>query len=209
MNSVHEPGSNGGSEQIPSRKTRSKTKPGARAPKLAQLARPGAHWHTQARTGTLRRAHGRASAVVSWPGPGRVVARDRSYRGRLSAVSWRVRAQAWPYRGRPRDTMPSRLATLVIIHYVYCDTNAQSSSLPQSQYTRVYCDTNLASFSLSHDNPECIAIHFAPVTNHSVTIQLLYHDTISYPSQASRLQHKRLYCNTVLQQSASACCNTI
>ena len=38
MNSVHEPGPNADSETLPSRKTRSKNKPGARAPKLAQLA---------------------------------------------------------------------------------------------------------------------------------------------------------------------------
>ena len=37
MNSVYEPGPNDDSEPIPSRKTRSKTKPGARARKLAQL----------------------------------------------------------------------------------------------------------------------------------------------------------------------------
>ena len=48
-------------------------------------------WHAQVRTGAPRRAYGPARAVVSWSGPSRVVARDRSYRGRLNAVSWRVR----------------------------------------------------------------------------------------------------------------------
>ena len=91
MNSVYEPGPNGDSETLPSRKTRSKTKPGARAPKLAQLAHPGAQWRAQVRSGAPRRAHGHARAVVSWLGPSHVVARDRSCRGRLSAVSWRVR----------------------------------------------------------------------------------------------------------------------
>ena len=67
MNSIHEPGPNSDSETLPSRKTRSKTKPGARAPKLAQLG-------TQARTGSPRRAHGLARAAVSWPAQRRVVA---------------------------------------------------------------------------------------------------------------------------------------
>ena len=73
MNSVHEPGPNGDSETIPSRKTRSKTKLGARAPKLAQLG-------TQAHTGARM--------------PGRVVG--------ATAVSWPscpvVSRTAWPYR---------------------------------------------------------------------------------------------------------------
>ena len=95
MNSVHEPGPNGDSQTSPSRKT----KPGARAPNWPS-------WHAQVRTGTPRSAHGRARAAVSWPGPGRVVARDRSYHGRLSAVSWCVRALLCPMplrRGARRD----------------------------------------------------------------------------------------------------------
>ena len=68
--------------------------------------------------------------------------------------------------------LPIRLATLVTIHYVYCDTNGQPSSLPQSQYTRLHCDTNCPQPSLLQYNPaiqlspllcdttQCIAIHF-------------------------------------------------
>ena len=67
MNSVHEPGPNDDSETISSRKTRSKTNPGARAPKLAQL-------------GTPRRAQARPGA--------RMAARWQSYRGLRGAVSW-------------------------------------------------------------------------------------------------------------------------
>ena len=73
----------------------------------------------------------------------------------------RVCAHAWPYRGLPRDTVPSRLATLVTIQYVYCDTNAQSSSLPLLQYYPAYCNTNLP-YILQY-NPRltnCIAIQF-------------------------------------------------
>ena len=75
MNSVHELGPNGDSETIPSRKIRSKTKPGARAPSWPS-------WHAQARAWP-------AQVVVSWPGPGLVVVRDQSYRRRRA-----------PYRGR-------------------------------------------------------------------------------------------------------------
>ena len=60
MNSVHEPGPNGDSETIPSRKTWSKTKPGARAPKLAQLG-------TQARTNARMPCRVVGATAVSWP----------------------------------------------------------------------------------------------------------------------------------------------
>ena len=72
-----------------------------------------------------------------------------------------VCVHAWPYRGLPRDTVPSRLATLVTIQYVYCDTNAQSSSLPLLQYYPAYCNTILP-YILQY-NPRltnCIAIQF-------------------------------------------------
>ena len=61
MNSVHELGPNGDSETISSRKIRSKTKPGARAPSWPS-------WHAQAR---------------AWPSAGgRIMAESRPYRGR-------------------------------------------------------------------------------------------------------------------------------
>ena len=74
MNSVHEPGPNGDSETILSRKIRSKTKLGARAPKLAQLGTPG------------------APRVHQWPCRGR---HSRPYRGRGQVVSW---PRPWPCR---------------------------------------------------------------------------------------------------------------
>ena len=96
MNTVHEPGPNGDSETIPSRKTRSKTKPGARAPKLAQLGTPRC---TQACPGA--RAH-----AVSWPAQRRIVAGLHS---RIAASRCRV---AVPQR-RIADTVlltPARCA---------------------------------------------------------------------------------------------------
>ena len=82
MNSVHEPGPNGDSETIPSRKTRSKTKPGARAPKLAQLGTPRC---AQARPGA--RAH-----AVSWPAQCRIVVGLPSCTTPQAAVSRRPSA---------------------------------------------------------------------------------------------------------------------
>ena len=123
MNSVHEPGPNGDSKTLPSRKTRSKTRPSARAPKLAQLTQPAC---AQTRPG-------RARVVVSWPAqrsivaglpgriadtvslayagcaarhacaPTRIVARTATYRRMQTAVSWPSAAlPAWSYRGRVR-----------------------------------------------------------------------------------------------------------
>ena len=81
MNNVHEPGPNGDSETIPSQKIRSKTKLGARAPKLAQLG-------TQAR----------ACLAVLWAlRPCRGLA-ARSYRGPNSSVVCAGCAPARPYR---------------------------------------------------------------------------------------------------------------
>ena len=186
MKSVHEPGPNGDSKTLSSRKTRLKNKPGARAPKLAQLAPRRAHgcapWQYRGQDPTVswprpwpfRRLscriaaslpHAqRASARAPAPVPARPARLLRAQRRIVGAVSrapapchGRVCAQAWPYRGLPCDTVPSRLATLVTIHYVYCDTNAQPSSLPQSQYTRVYYDTNLPS---NHCPSCCVTIQF-------------------------------------------------
>ena len=81
MNSVHEPGLNGDSETIPSRKTRSKTKPGARAPTLAQLG-------TQARTGAHMPGRVVGATAVSWPWPSAVSQDVMPCRKRPNAVSW-------------------------------------------------------------------------------------------------------------------------
>ena len=66
MNSVHEPGSNGDSETLPSQKTRSKTKPGARAPNWPSLCAQAA------RAWPCRGHCGHVVAVA----PGRVARRD-------------------------------------------------------------------------------------------------------------------------------------
>ena len=86
MNSVYEPGSNGDSKTISSRKTRSKTNPGARAPKLAQLGTPR---RVQTRPGARRPGR----IVV---GPGRVVAEAP---GRVAAPV----AVSQPHAVRPHE----------------------------------------------------------------------------------------------------------
>ena len=174
MNSVHEPSPNGDSETVLNRKPGKKKLSQVQehpagptgTPRCAQ-AHPGARmavvsWPgprpcrgkgptvSQALVAVSQRPCRTPHALPPAPqrpsasacSPSAPAARPAPYRGCVCV-------QAWPYRGLPRDTVPSRLATLVTIHYVYCDTNAQPSSLPQSQYTRVYCDTNLASFSPS------------------------------------------------------------
>ena len=80
MNSVHEPGPNGDLEPIPSRKTRSKTKPGARAPKLAHLG-------TQARTGARMPGRVMGATAMSWPSCSVVSRPAWTYRRGLRAVS--------------------------------------------------------------------------------------------------------------------------
>ena len=152
MNSVHEPSPNGYSKTIPSRKIRSKTKPGAGAPSWPS-------WHAQVRTAAPRRAHGRAQAVVSWPGPGRIVTE-------ALAVSW----PAWPYRRPPLGRVavpraqrplcapvscacaptPSACAVSQVqcqavsqVQWLYCNTALPIALAPMSQYTRLYCDTTL------------------------------------------------------------------
>ena len=68
MNNAHEPGLNGDSETIPGRKTRSKTKPGARAPKTGPAGHTGAH--RRAHAWPCRERYGRVVAEL----PGRVAA---------------------------------------------------------------------------------------------------------------------------------------
>ena len=139
MNSVHEPGPNGDSETLPSRKTRSKTKPGARAPKLAQLARPGAHWRA-ARMAARRRSYRGRVPVVSWPETGCIVGASAPCRGLCACSCARCAARLAAQAHCIVIQLPSRLATLVTIHYVYCDTTANLQAC------------------LSHNTHECIAI---------------------------------------------------
>ena len=101
-------------------------------------------WHAQVRTGGPRHAHGRARAVVSWPGPGRVVARDRSYRGLRSAVS---QAQQ-PYRGRvtraPLAVSWALAALCVVIQLVSCKAQV-------TIHFSVLRYTSPAAISFNHD----------------------------------------------------------
>ena len=112
MNSVHEPGPNGDSETIPSRKTRSKTKPCARAQTLAHLGKQA-----------------RACLAVSWalrPCRGLAARSCHGLHDRIAGASvpcrGRVRAQARPYRGLPCNTLPSlKLPFLSQYIVLYCN----------------------------------------------------------------------------------------
>ena len=168
MNSVHEPGPNGDSETLPSRKTRLKTKPSARAPKLVQLARLGAHWRAQAR---------------AWPrAGGRIVAGSRPCRGQGPVVSWAPQRRV--VRPAPCHSAPAavsqaqlRAAGRVVGLAVHCITT-QCPTLPlifqldlvmiQCLYrdpaclpSQVSCNTlpNPSCLKLSQYT-NCIATHF-------------------------------------------------
>ena len=118
---------------------------GAQAPKLAQLgtqARPGARRPDRIVAGTRPyrgRGPGRIAASLphaqrpSASSPRVPAARPAPYRGRsaecVGAVPrtptpcrGRVCAQAWPYRGLPRDTVPSlKLPSLSQYIVLYCN----------------------------------------------------------------------------------------
>ena len=222
MNSVHEPGSNGDSETISSRKTRSKTNPGARAPKLAQLG-------TQARTGTPRpgrivagSGHVLAEAPSRIAAPGcRVVApRERpcpvsrapcpAPQRRVAAptaVLWPSAARtAWPCHGlasRPcRDTKSGSYPFLAAI---------QCSVL---QYTAPYCQPpSWSRYNISSSQ----AYLSVTIQSTSVTIHLVYCDTktLSHCSLFSFSLSQYNYCiviQTFLAKPTAAhfkSCNTI
>ena len=192
MNSVHEPSPNGDSKISSSRKPVRKTKPDAQAPSWPCR-------HAQVRIGAPKRVHAHARAVVSWPGPGRVVAKDRSYRRRQAAVSQPSLArpalcraptpcraarlpsavsQAAPRPCRRRKA--TRLASRVLGWLCCIATQPSLSSLSQSQYN--FC---IATYAFSALKPtsvtivlqyncqpaQLIAIHLNPV------IQFLPHNT--------------------------------
>ena len=122
-------------------------------------------------------AHRRAQ-TVSWRPPascrGREPGRVASLHGRIASAPTsyrrRVRAQARPYRGLPRDTIPSRLAPLVTIHPIVLLYNPQ---LPAPA---------------GHNTIHSIAIQYTLLQLLLVTIQSVYCDPIPLPGL--------LYCNT-------------
>ena len=162
MNSIHEPGPNGDSETIPSRKTRSKTNLGARAPKLAQLG-------TQARISARMPGRVVGTTIVSWPSCP-VVSRPawlyRSAHARARAVSCipapcpapqrRVAAPQRPCRSAPAAVSQAllRAAGRVVGLAVHC--------------IATQCPTLPLVFQLA-----------------AVTIQCLYRDPVGLPSQVS------------------------
>ena len=98
MNSVHEPGPNGDSKTPPSRKTRSKTKPVARAP----------NWPSQ----RTRRSQARARVAVSWPAQRRVVAETLAVSQAQGAVSWALPAPCSGCRRRVAVRCAARSAAV-------------------------------------------------------------------------------------------------
>ena len=95
---------------------------------------------------------------------GRIAGAPALYRGH-------VRAQAWPYRGLPHDTMPSRLAPLVTIHPIVLQYNPQLLA------------------PAGHNTIHFIAIQYPLLQPLLVIIQSVYCDPIPLP--------KLLYCNTM------------
>ena len=113
MNSVHEPGPNGDSETPSTRKTRSKTKPVAQAPQLAQPAH-------QARPSACER--------------GRVVASPASYRGRAARP---YRSLRLPCRGAPvpchrhSAACPVRASCLPLLPHARASALSHNTRAPQ------------------------------------------------------------------------------
>ena len=174
MNSVHELGSNGDSETLPSQKTRSKTEPGARAPKLAQLAQP-------VRTGRVRVA----VSWAAWP------YRSRAPRPCRSAPRALAPARLPLLPLLPRAPCRAPCAFTRMQRTCLCRAPAPCTRLPSALHaqrlpsahapchdTILYCDTILPPAAL-------------PATIQSVCI------AIQLAIQASQPAIQYLYCNTV------------
>ena len=148
-NSVHEPGPNGDSETILSRKPgKKKTEPGARAP-----SRP--NWHAQVCTGASRRAHGRRivaeSPAVLWQGADRVAGPSGRVVGARPATSCLT-----PLRALPRA--PSRHAVRVAgLHGRIVSTVPRASAVSGPGLPAVSRHSFLPSSLFGHNTPRCIA----------------------------------------------------
>ena len=160
MNSVHEPGPNGDSETLLSRKTRSKTKPGARAPKLAQRG-------TQDCTGACMPGCVVGATALSWPSCP-VVSRPawpycsahaRARRVlRPSAVSQRPSAVSQRPSGRvAAPHLPCRRPCCAPLAVSWASNGRIVAWLPG----RVAIQPSLLSLCLSHNTPKCIATQFS------------------------------------------------
>ena len=211
MNSVHEPGPNGDSETIPSRKFRSKTKLGARAPKLAQLGTPS------------------APRVHQWPCRGR---HSRPYRGRGPAVSW---PRPWPCRSlscrivaslprvpmrpaaprRPASPCPSSSAHRPSPAPLPAPCRGRVCAQARP-YRGLPCDTTQASSQYrlanciaihSSPQPASIAIHSCHDTLYGLVIQFL--PRLQYNPTTCPLQYTAVYCNTIPALQAPLSCYTV
>ena len=154
MNSVHEPGPNGDSETLPSRKTRLKTNPGARAPKLAQLGTPR-HAHAWPYRGQAWPCRGRGPLPYRSPSrrfaaPLRAVPRTPACLALRSCASCRAcRRPPWPYR----EHTSCRIVGVWCARTWPCRGLGRNTALPsapfQLQYSSLYCATIFASQAFS------------------------------------------------------------
>ena len=170
MNSVHEPSPNGDSKISPSRKPVRETKPDARAP-----SRPSRH--AQVRTGAPRRTHGRrivvGSLAVSWQGPGRVAGPS----GRIAA--------SLPHAQRASACAPAPQRQHLLAPHAR--SLAQPAVRPLCSQRRVLAPPTAVSWL---GNRPCRDTAACPATQPTVTIHLLYCDTMAYVIQAC--------CNTLI-----------
>ena len=223
MNSVHEPGSNGGSKTSPSEKTRSKNQAGCTSTQLAQLARPGVHWRrARAAQPAVPRALCAPSRAPCLPcalpaarpacrvprAPAPRLRAQHQHAQRLPAPACAPRARPTPHacgpqrpRLRPTPARPSAHACAPRLRAPAPTPAPQlpspcyivTQAHPSSQYS-LYCNTNLLPTKLY-----CNTVSSRPAT--SIAIQTSPLTILFWPSN---LQY-----NFVLQLNLHYSCNTI
>ena len=211
MNSVHEPGPNGDSETIPSRKIRSKTKPGARAPS----------WPAQVLTGARMATRGRSYCgrvpIVSWSRPWPC----RGLHGRVvvcMAVSW----PAWPYRRPPLGRVAAPRAQRPLCALCRAPVRLRPAPVSCRRHNARPCRRCCGCIAIQpcpfpllpcHNTPGCIAIQpclLQPFSRNTVNCIAIQFTT--YPASPPNAIHftplnciaiqflsqpSRLYCNTL------------
>ena len=140
--------------------------------------------------------------------PGRIASLHSRIAGAPELCRGRVRAQARPYRGLPRNTVqPCLLSHLVTIQLVYCDTKPKPfkpfshntplgiaihllSHQPCCNTPSAYCNT-----PPGHNTVQCIAIHSCLKSFPSplATIQIFFF-LQHIPQPSSHLSHNTLQC---------------
>ena len=207
MNSVHLVTQ----EKLPSRKTGLKTKPGARAPKLAQLG-------TQARTGARMPGRVVGATTVSWPSfpvvslpawPYRSVRRVLRPSAMSQRLSSRVAGRKRPYRKPCRAPLAVSWAWQCIVSRHNALPCLLSFNWLQSQYNvcivtqpaspakslAIHCNTHLA--SSCHNTLTVLRHTSLPSLPPLPQYTLLYCDTTSLHQPAIQpLPSNLLLCNT-------------